>query len=193
MAGPSLFRLVLRADGIEQLREYALTLRENADDLRPAFKVVLENLRRRLKRTFNSQGAEVFGVTWDALTDRTVTARRNRTGHYAKDPEGESPTRRVLHWTHALRDSLVEEGADESVASASNSTLVYGTMVSYAGATDARRRFFDFPDRFITTDVLQPIQQYLLGRSPRLGQGRRQTRRIGLTHQPLGGFAEAAD
>ncbi|GLC25066.1 hypothetical protein [Roseisolibacter agri] len=182
---PELLRLTLRADGIDGIREFALTLRENADDLRPALRVVAENLRRRQRRVFNTEGGETDGGRWSALRPRTITARRNRTGHYAQEPNGERPTRRVLHWTHALRESLVEENAAGSIASVSASTLVYGTMIPYAAAANTRRRFFDFPERFIITDVLQPIQQHLLGRDARLGQGRRTTRRIGATRVPL--------
>jgi hypothetical protein len=47
-------------------------------------------------------------------------------------------------------------------------------------------------DAFIKTDVVAPIAQFLAGRDPSTGAGRRTTRRLGPTTSPLR-FDEAAD
>src|SRR5688572_23846841 len=101
------------ADG--EVRDFATQALENLGDLRPAFRVILKNLRRFETKVFATQGEALLGKTWEPLRARTVTARRNRRGHYAQ-ASSERPTRRILHWTHALRDSVTKDGARGSVA-----------------------------------------------------------------------------
>ncbi|GJG88723.1 hypothetical protein tb265_39040 [Gemmatimonadetes bacterium T265] len=182
---PGFFHLRFRADGLAEVRDVALTARQRVADLRPAFAVVAENLRAYQRRVFDTEGA-ALGSPWAPLAARTVAARTHGWGHY-RLASTEGPARRVLHWTHGLRESLTADGADGAIASISATTLLFGTAVPYAAAANARRRFFDFPEAVQVTAMVQPVQRYLLGEDPRTGQGRRRSRRVGSPIADVGG------
>lgn len=70
-------------------------------DLRPAFNNIGDELTADFfgKKVFDAQGAE-SGGRWKSLSPRTLQARANRTGHYAKSPVA---TNKILVWTGALQ------------------------------------------------------------------------------------------
>lgn len=169
------------------VHEFLLTARANLDDLSPAWRVIAENLRQFETKVFDEEGKPILGRAWDELKPRTVAARRGRWGHYRK-PSNEGPARRILHWTHRLRDSLTKEGHADQIEDVSPQRLRFGSLVEYAPYHVKRRPFLDLPRAFVITDVVQPIQRYVLGETPRAGQ-RRRTRRV-FDRLPI---SEAAD
>jgi hypothetical protein len=183
-------RIRIRLDTGE-VKDFATQAVANIDDLRPALRVVAQNLRRFTRGVFATEGRDLLGKAWDPLRPRTVGARRNRVGHY-RLASSEKPARRILHWTHALRDSVIKKGAEGHIEVVTATSLIFGTQVPYAAPNQRRRKFLGMTDAFIKTDVVAPIAQFLAGRDPANAAGRRTTRRVGRTSSPVR-FDEAAD
>jgi hypothetical protein len=183
-------RLRIRMDD-GAVRDFATQALANMDDLRPALRVVAQNLRGFMRRVFNTEGKVLLGKVWEPLRPRTVAARTARTGHY-REQSNEKPTRRILHWTQALRRSVIERDAEGHVEAVTATSLTFGTEIAYAAPNQKRRKFLGMTDDFVKTDVVAPIAQYLVGRDPRTAAGQRRTRRIGSTSGPVR-LDEAAD
>jgi hypothetical protein len=170
----------------EGVREFAVQAIERIDDLRPAWAVVGENIRKFEEQVFDSEGAALLGSQWKPLAPRTVTARTRGWGYYRDKGRGnESGARRILHWRHEIRESLINANHRAHIESASQSTLIFGTAVEHARYHRESRKFLGLTDEFVKTGVVPPIAQFLMGRDPRSGQGQRSTRRAGRITQPL--------
>jgi hypothetical protein len=188
---PLFGRIRIRLDTGE-VKDFATQALANVDDLRPALEVVAQNLRGFTRRVFATEGRELLGQAWEPLRPRTVAARRRRrSGHYSL-PSSEKPAHRILHWTHALRDSVILKSGEGHIEAVSATSLIFGTEIPYAAPNQRRRKFLGMTDAFIKTDVVAPIAQFLAGRDPRTARGHRRTRRLGRTSAPLH-FDEAAD
>jgi len=99
-------------------------IRGVVSDLRPAMREAADEARAFQRKWFDSQG----GGSWKALAPRTVTARRERLGYYKRAPKGEGPSRRILHWTHALRLSTSDKtSADHISHQTSRTSWKFGT------------------------------------------------------------------
>lgn len=67
------------------------------------------------------------GAGWKALAEATRTARERGYGYYARAGK-EGPSRRILMWTHAARNSMISKGAAEgSIWRETETSVVFGS------------------------------------------------------------------
>lgn len=109
------------ASGDKLISRRLLRYADRAVAAKPAFDSIADTLRGYEKRLFDSQGAS-GGARWDDLADSTKRAKASRD----LDP-------RVLHATLALRKSLTEKDDPEHEEYTTDSYLLFGSRLSYAG------------------------------------------------------------
>lgn len=179
-------KITVNVDG-EGPRTFAVRAIANIADLSHPMAVIADNLRAFEQRVFDTEGQALNGERWKALEDSTVKARKNRWGYYKKTGRGaEGPSRRILHWRLALRDSLTQKKDANHIEEISRTGLVFGTKDPKAKYHVKSRHFLGMPPDFVRTDVLPPIANWINGRSSDASdRAKRSTRRVGRITTPL--------
>lgn len=109
---------------IRMMREQS----QRARDLRTPFRKAADQSRRKLRGYFNRGG----DGEWDGLEPVTVALRRHRLLRY-RAPSIEGPSKKILQWTHRLRNSLTQAWHREHVSRFQGRMIFnFGTSVPYA-------------------------------------------------------------
>lgn len=152
----------LSAFGEEQVSREILRVGQHAGDATPAMRVLARFWQHELAANFDSQGSHASGG-WAPLKPSTVADKRRR----GLDP-------RILHATHALRNSLTRPGAAHSIRVIAPHQAAIGTTVPYARfhqsgtskmprrrpvelSADARKRSVKIVQRYIITGALERV------------------------------------
>lgn len=101
------------------------------------------------KTNFEAEGKSLLGKTWKPLTVATLKMRKERRGHYARNP---ITTNRILTWTGALM-----KGFNKKVASMS-ATIT--NSVKYAKHVSVTRPIMAINNKTLGV-VIKPIQTYI--------------------------------
>ena len=97
---------IIEIDGVLNLQRKLLAAAGQAENLRPAFKQIAENLRGHADRQFKSSGSE-GGTPWKRLSISTLNARRLKKGYYRRLTVGGG---RPLQATGRLQRSFTKKG-----------------------------------------------------------------------------------
>lgn len=150
-------RLIIDIKGDKQVDRKLMRISMKAGDVRPAFRVILDDIRKITKKQFGTEGKHRSGG-WEPLKDSTI----------ARKQAAQLDTR-IMRATYKLMDSLITRMHPEGVQEIKPQEMVFGTKVDYAvhhqhGAPRAnlpQRRLVEFnePDkrRFMKT-----LQRYIV-------------------------------
>ena len=110
----------LEVAGDVQISRRILRVGKHATDARPAFAAIADFVMAETDRQFQTEGAHASGG-WQPI--KAATLRR-------KQQQGLDP--RILHATHALRDSLTRKGDRNQILRIRRQELVFGSRLPYA-------------------------------------------------------------
>lgn len=128
-------RITFDIAGDVQFDREILRLTERAEDVKPAFEHIVDRIEGWERQQFETEGGRASSG-WRPIKQSTIDAKR-RAGLDT----------RILHATHALRDSLTNTYADGAIREIGKQELKYGTEVPYAGVHQRGRKDGTMPAR----------------------------------------------
>lgn len=150
-------RFELDVFGDVQVSREILRFGARGSDMRPAFRSIVDFIMGEERHQFASEGRYASGG-WKRLKDATIAAKRR-----------EHLDLRILHATHALRDSLTRRGARYQILEVSRGELRFGTSRPGAAAHQRPKDTNPLPQRrplelreFARREILKKLQRYVL-------------------------------
>lgn len=113
-------RLQIDSFGDQQIDREMLRFKGRSDNMRPVLSALADDFNDIMERQFATQGQYASGG-WRPLSMRRILEKQRK----GLDP-------RILHATHALRNSLTQRGAPGSVRRVTADELRVGTEIDYA-------------------------------------------------------------
>lgn len=127
--------------GATQVEGMLLAGERRARNMKPALRIIRDDIRRVIAATFSAQGRR-YGGSWEFLKEATIRKKVRRGWDL-----------RILYARHRLVNSLTKSQSNYAIVKMTNDTIELGTKVPYADAHQYGRPEKNIPARpFIDFD-----------------------------------------